>query len=193
MKKLLATAALCALFAPAAHAGLMSGDGTETCTLGSASGACHVVTPHPAWSTLGAWIAPAPEGTFVPNAPSWSVTDSYTATTAEQWNLFFLADDTASVTINGVQIISPNFTQGICAVGPLGCEPGEEVWQWVSLGAGETLTLTMEVYNRGLGTEYPSNPTGVSYGASPVPVPTGLLLGATGIAGVAWLARRKRG
>jgi hypothetical protein len=32
---------------------------------------------------------------------------------------------TARVVLNGYELIAPNFTQGTCAVGPVGCESGD--------------------------------------------------------------------
>ena len=194
LKSILLAAVLAALTAPAMALPIVSGDGTETCT-GNNGGDCVTIAPHPAWQPNGAgqWISYTDTGVggFVaPNStpsPLFTVTETFTTAYRSMLTLLVFADDTAQVFLDSTALNAPNFTQGTCAIGQLGCEPGEGATFAFEVAAG-THTLEFDVYQVGGAT------TGVMYegevNAIPVPAAGGMAL--AGIAGLALVARRKR-
>lgn len=187
MKYLLA-AAIAAFVSPAAALPIVSGDGNETCN----GAACVTVQPHPAWQPAGAgqWISYADTGIggFVaPSttaAPLFTVVETFSAAYRSLLDLTVFADDTAQVFLNGVALNAPNFTQGTCAIGPLGCEPHEGEVFAVEIAAGQH-TLAIDVYQVGAVT------AGTMYEGSvnTIPLPASALLLAGGLVGLAALRK----
>lgn len=159
---------------------LVSGDGSETCSLGAplGGGACTVVTvdAHPLWHTdataqwisygdtgyAGALLAP-PSGT----TPLFSVFEAISVAVESVLALSVWADDTAGVFLNGQQLVpasgsAPNFTQNTCAKGSLGCQPNEAGVFNMTLAPG-AYTLAFEVYQVGTGQTTAANPFGLLY------------------------------
>ena len=103
-------------------------------------------------------------------------------------------------------VATPNFTQGTCAVGVLGCEPGEGfVLDDYNLGAAGLHTIQWYVYQVGVSTNPQENPFGLLYSGStyegetrcldcttPVPEPATLFLVGTGMASAGAAAWRRR-
>lgn len=188
MKYLIATAAIAASVSPAAALPIVSGDGNETCN----GAACAVIQPHPAWQAPGAgqWISYADTGMSGFVAPSttatplFTVVETFSTAYRSLLDLMVWADDTARVRLNGVALNMPNFTQGTCAVGPLGCEPGEGEAFSVEVAAGQH-TLAVDVYQVGAvtaGTMYEGE-------VNAVPLPASALLLAGGLVGLATLRK----
>lgn len=168
--------------APAWSMPIVSGDGTETCN----GGPCVTIQPHPAWQPPGAgqWISYADTGVGGIVAPSttasplFTVVEQFTAAYRSMLDLTVWADDTAQVFLNGVALNVPNFAQGTCAIGPLGCEPGEGEAFSVEVDAGQH-TLAIDVYQVGAVT------TGAMYEGevNAIPLPGGLALLGAGLLG----------
>jgi hypothetical protein len=209
----LATAATGSFAAP-----VLSGDGTETCAyvsplLGSGPCTVQIVTAHPAWqpdtNLQAKWISYGPTGyrdagpvapfDFV--NPLIRITEVFNVVNTMVLNIAVWADDTAEVFIDGVSVYAPNFSQNICANGPIGCEPNEAGFITHTLNAG-LHTLDFEVYQIGTGMTTASNPFGILYfgsidasgGGSSVDEAGTLALLATslGLVGIGALRRRKR-
>lgn len=196
---------------------LLSGDGSETCVNGAplGPGACTVtvIRAHPAWQPPGAgqWISYTDTGpvgtTLAPpsgTTPVFSVFEAFSVTGPSTLSLTVWADDTAGILLNGNLLsplsgAAPNFTQGTCASGALGCEPREAGIFNAALGVGSH-TLEFQVYQVGTTQTPRSNPFGLLYegsvddpgpGPSAVPVPMSGALAAAAFAGMLML-RRKR-
>lgn len=103
------------------------------------------------------------------------------------------ADDTVSIWLNGSEIQTPRFTQGTCADGVPGCQPGENAHVVVNLLAGVN-TLEFRTYQVGTDTSNSSNPFGLLYSgtATTVPEPFTLSLLGAGLMGLGVAARRRR-
>lgn len=190
MRYLTLAAALAAFSAPAAALPIVSGDGTETCN----GGPCVVIQPHPAWHlpASGQWISYADTGAggiVAPSttvAPLFTVVETFTTAYRSLLDLTVWADDTAKVWLNGVALNTANFTQGICAIGALGCEPGEGEAFSVEVAAGQHV-LAIDVYQVGAVT------TGTAYEGevNAIPLPSSLLLMLGGLVGLACLRKGK--
>jgi hypothetical protein len=216
---------------------IISGDGTESCATNAAfasescaQGAAGVdkITRHDAWQTqpadgalwisykntgigAGATLAPTTAHT-VPNPVPYLmlITESFvTDIDGALLDLTTWADDTAELWIDGVKVMDANFTQGTCAVGVIGCQPGEGFFlEDHPLGAAGQHTIEWYVFQVGVGTNPQDNPFGLLYSGStyeggtpdptceactPVPEPATLFLVGTGMAAagaVAWRRRR---
>jgi len=194
MKHLFAAAALTAFTAPAAALPIVSGDGNETCN----GGACVAIQPHPAWQAPGAgqWISYADTGyggaVLAPPGSMWTATETFTVAHRSWLDFTAWADDTAQVFLNGVALNLPNMTQGTCAIGPLGCEPGEGEAFAMEVAAG-THELKFEVRQIGVGQDTISNPSGLMYEGevNAIPLPASALLLAGGLFGL-WSMRGLR-
>lgn len=183
MRTITFAAIAAAAFAASANATpIVSGDGNETCN----GGPCVTIQPHPAWQAPGdgRWISYADTGIggFVApsstTAPLFTVVETFTAAYRSLLNLAVWADDTAQVFLNGTALNVPNFTQGICAIGPLGCEPGEGQPFSVEVAAGQH-SLAIDVYQVGAvtaGTMYEGE-------VNAIPLPGGLALLGAGLLG----------
>ena len=98
------------------------------------TGATVAVMPHPLWQpnlASAVWIAHVPTGVgdsdFQPSTgslPALTVWDFFNAP-AGSLTLKVWADNTAEVLLDGLTLFAPNFTENICANGPIGCEPEE--------------------------------------------------------------------
>lgn len=185
---------------------VLSGDGTETCVrliYAPTNPPCSImeVTPHPAWhiDQNAKWISYDPTGwtpddTYVPpnvnNAPYLRVVEQFfTYTDRLILNLDVWADDTAAVYFNGNQVYAPNFTNSICADGPIGCETGEQGHLTLSLLKGLNV-LEIDVYQTGTN---PGNPTATMFSGdiSAVPIPSSVLMLLGAFGGMYLLKSRK--
>jgi hypothetical protein len=154
-----------------------SAPGNGACTL-FGGGACtlQAITPHPAWQTnlpdgsSAVWVSYANTGVGAGSVSPASSAANFMMQVRETinvspinnvlLNLKVWADDTAGVYLNGNLIFAPNFTQNICANGPIGCQPNEFAVFNVMLAAGSTNTIDMQVYQTGGG------PAGLLYTGS---------------------------
>jgi PEP-CTERM motif len=192
---------------------LLSGDGTETCSLGPllGGGVCSVqaITPHPLWQPAhpagspAVWVSYNETGyggtTLAPwdfTNPIMTITETFLAGTGSTLHLDVWADDTARIRIDGTEVFAPNFSQNICADGAIGCEPGELgtiAYTFTSLGVH---TVALDVYQIGTGTTPSANPFGFLYtgevNTSPVPEPATYLLFATGLLGLLGYGWRRK-
>lgn len=116
-------------------------------------GANVVITPVSAWATAppAAWVSfadtglggsPPANGTVVTFTQPFSLPGPINTGSVTVW-----ADDTAAVFLDGGLVFAANFpTDGVCAAGPIGCEPGEGgVISLDGLAAGPH-ALTFEVF-----------------------------------------------
>jgi hypothetical protein len=147
---------------------LQSGDGTESCLLGPRLGGapCSVVliNPNPSWESNNpngrgaAWISFGDTGTPGSESPPSSrtepimtISERFEAKIGDRLAIDIWADDTAEVFLDGASIFKANFSQDICAAGPIGCEPGENGRiEYVFEETGEH-TLSFDVYQVGGG------------------------------------------
>lgn len=196
---------------------IVTGDGDEACLrYGGVVCTPTLITPHSAWQqnlpdgTDARWISYANTGiggdTLAPQAGSglnpngqlviMTITETFTANAGSSLFTKAWADDTVRVLLDGIEIITPSFTQGTCAAVAPGCEPGEAGSATVDILTSGIHTLSFEVYQVGNGGDPNSNPFGLLYWgqvtqAAAVPAPATLALFGAGLMGLG-MARRKR-
>lgn len=221
---------------------IVSGDGSEGCRMASSGDACtaETVSAHPLWQTgnpngngadwisyadtgyLGSTLAVAPGGE--PSAPLMQVREVLLDVTAGTRLVMDLwADDTAEVQLRFddgsgfagsllATLLTPNFTQNVCADGPNGCEPEDRAhFEYVfsdedlATVAGSEIWLDFTTFQVGTGITNRANPFGLLYsgrielalatpGAVAVPEPPSLaLLAGAGVICLVFVRRRQRG
>ena len=147
---------------------IVSGDGTESCD----GAECVTIDAHPRWQTndpLGngaQWVSSTDSGyggTTMEFMHTMTVIERFMVSVESFLQLWIWADDTATVSLDNEVLIQPNMTQGICAVGSIGCEPDEYGYVGVDLAPGEH-ELRLDVYQIGNGTT--GNPFGAIYSGS---------------------------
>jgi hypothetical protein len=158
-----------------------------------------VITPHPAWEPNRAsgalWVSHRDTGfggvpqavndSVFPTAYFWEV---FNLTSLSDVDINVWADDTAKVVINGKTLIEPNFTQGTCAIGAVGCEPGDVFSYRISasdlkLGRNEFI---VSAYQTG------GDTFGVMYEASAVPEPGTYALMGLGLTAIGVVRKYRR-
>lgn len=190
---------------------IVSGDGESWvggAPIGGGSGTTVVINPHPAWQPAGdaQWVSYANTGyggsQLAPPSGTnaiMTVTEQFNAGAGSVLNLKIWADDTARVRLNGIEMIAPNFSQGTCANGSIGCEPHEFGLLSLVLLSGGLQTLQFDVFQVGTGQDTWSNPFGILYQGTvelsshteQVPEPATLALVGLGLFGAATGARRR--
>lgn len=181
----------------------------------SLTGANVFVVPPPQWALppLGAaWVSYTNTGigagSFSPlnNTGTPVVVFTETFYLPHTQNLGWLqvwADDTAQVFLDGLALgPAPNFSQGICAIGPIGCEQNEYALIFLNGLSQGSHTLSFDVFQVGggpLGLLYTgsidSQPDSISLIATPEPEDILLLLTCFGLVGLrsrrAWASRTR--
>lgn len=204
-----------------------SGSGSATCELnadifGNSDCTLQSITPHALWQQPGVgnlsgsdavWVSYANTGINdgnqlapTPNDPNNLASTPWLMKVTETFDvgagggsllLRTWADDTAAVFLDNVQQMAANFSQGTCAVGAIGCEPGEYFLLDVSLTAG-TYSIDFYVYQLSADQNPDANPFGLLYSGdvsslnpAEVPGPAGVGLLGLGLLGIG-AARRRR-
>lgn len=178
--------------------------GGGSCSLGDAFGGsagdpCTLVQvdPHPLWQPAGTpyggvWVSYADTGyqgtVLAPPSGTTSVMvveEVFSLGAAGFLDFWIWTDDTSDLYLNDVLVFPANFSQNICADGPIGCEPNEFFNLAALLGAG-THTIKMVSYQVGTGTDTTSNPFGLLYSGrvTGVPEPGSLALLGLGLLGL---------
>jgi len=185
---------------------------TPTTNAVSGSTTTVAITPHGLWQTnnpLGRgaeWISNALTGiapdnvfqtrAFTGNADAdtiFTVNETFSVIGNAILDFTVWADDTARLWLDGALVMDWNSTQGICAVGSIGCEPSEFFNLVTNVGAGDH-TIRLDTFQIGTGTTNSRNPFGILYSGevTEVPEPGALTLFAVGLLGLGFIARRRR-
>lgn len=221
---------------------IISGDGTEECRMAAGAPACSVqtISVHRLWQSnnpngygaqwisyadtgaAGSTLAVAPEGN--PENPLMLVREVLVGITAGARLVMDLwADDTARVELRyddgsgfagGLlrSLLTPNFSQNVCADGPTGCQPEDRAHfeytfteEDLAVANGANVFLYFTTFQVGKGTTNATNPFGLLYSgwleladqtrtavAVSEPPPLALLAG-MGVFGLILLRRRQHG
>jgi len=211
-----AAAIVATAFAGAASADVInidSGPGNEEqCTVFATEDPCTTIAieAHPQWQEDGpggsdaVWVSyadtgyrgadPTPDDSK--ENPVFILVEEFEVGSDSVLDFLIWADDTARVVLSGaggvIASIDPNFSQNICADGPIGCEEDEWGQLLADLSAGR-YEITMEIFQVGTGETTTNNPFGVLYSGtvSSVPEPGTLALLGLGLIGMG-VARRGR-
>lgn len=191
--------------APTASAALInSGPASGVCTLFGGGGCTlQAIIPHPLWQTnnpggsAAVWVSHTNSGY---GSPAILNSANYVMQVRETINvspinhvilaLKVWADDTAGVFLNGNQIFPPNFSQNICANGPIGCQANEPGVFNLLLLAGSVNTIDFQVYQKG------SDTFGLLYAGSTKEAPEPSVLALIAMAllsmfGMTWMRRQR--
>jgi hypothetical protein len=189
---------------------ILSGDGETwigNTPIGGGSGTTVIVDAHPAWQApgLAQWVSYGDTGyggaTLAPPSGTTSIMTVYETFSAGAGSVLTMkiwADDTARVSLDGVEFLSPNFSQSTCANGSIGCEPHEFGALSFTLLTGGPHTIAMEIFQVGAGLTTTANPFAVLYEGTvdlaedrvAVPEPMTMALLGLGAAAVAFRRRR---
>jgi hypothetical protein len=153
--------------------------------------------PNNPLGSAAVWISHSTD--FVPfagTAPVLSVFHDFVTPLAGTLALSVWADDTAEVLLDGVQVFAPNFALGICANGPIGCEPPEAGAISAQFAAGAHL-LEFRLFQMGNGLTVETNPFGILYSGeaswgAPVPEPGTWLLAGFWLVAIISVWRKRR-